>query len=530
MLIQKIYKNLSRVAIALLLVLIGTGNFLSNGSIQVKASILAPVQVLESQDCAGMPLLATFDAYAAWVNQNYYKAVGPCVDSSKTVYFDCTLIFINGAKASCSQKSDAGSVASCMDNKDGFEKGPITDTPDCRTLTQEVCAFEWDRQTTIVGCKILFSTKPSVSTVSTEKNNDAIIQKCEILTAADKALIDKTVINTKAQIVGTNYEKVCKDSTGKIFGDCITSGGQTTCKLPLNEGAKSQQTKASAGNAGAGASNALLSMIGVIGNLIIAILILLAWAFGTLASVIMYILGFMFLIILRVNPAASDWIGVALAPWGVVQSLANLVILGTFVFVAFAYILNITQYKTKIDSFLTNIVIVAIAMNLTLLGCASVINIAQGVGDAFVGGYAQVKSIKNTDDYTGIADVFIGETLKSFRKVSTIRCNNVKPTSSGTGKSGTTATKTGTTQTVAQAATSAECGGDDELAKIGESFGKSFNADIGPNLTIFVREVVFLVIICFGIYVFYRLFMIALIRAISLWLLMVTSPLALVAY
>lgn len=528
MLIQKIYRNLSRILIILLLLFLGTCNFLSIGSVPVEAAILAPVQVLESQDCAGMPLLATFDAWAAIVNKDYYKAVGPCVDSSKTVFFDCTLIFITGAKASCSQKSDAGSVADCMENKNGFEKGPITNTAECKTLTQEVCAFEWDRQTTIKGCTDLFVTKPSVSTVSTEQNNDTIIEKCEPLTAQDKAQIDKKVINTKAQIVGTNYEKVCKDSTGKIFGDCTTKDGKTTCKLPLNDAAK-DQLKATTGNGGDGASNALGTIFGTIANLILAILTLIVWFFGTLASWIMYILGFMFLILLRVNPAASDWIGVALAPWGVVQSLANLVILGTFVFVAFAYILNISQYKTKIDSFLTNIVIVAIAMNLTLLGCASIINIAQGIGDAFVGGYAQVKNIKNTDDYTGIASVFIGETLKSFKKVSTIRCNNVKTTSSGSGKSGATPAKTGTTQTIPQAATSAECGNDEGFSQLGQTFD-IVKKDVGPNTTIFIREVVYLVIVGYGIYIFFRLLLLALIRAVTLWLLIVTSPLALVAY
>jgi hypothetical protein len=529
MLIQKIYKNLSKIAVGLLIVLIGASSFLSINNIQVNAKILAPVQVLESQDCAGMPLLATFDAWATIVNKDYYKAVGPCVDASKTVFFDCTLIFITGAKASCSQKSDAGSVASCMQNKDGFEKGPITNTPECKTLTQEVCAFEWDRQTTIKGCNTLFVTKPSVATVATEQKNDITIDKCETLTAADKAEIDKKVVNTKAQIAGSNYEKICKDSTGKIFGDCTASGTKKICKLPLNDAAKSQ-SQGAVGNGGAGASNAIGSLFTTLFNLVLAVISLLVWFAGTLLSYVMFLIGFGFILLLRVNPAANDWIGVALAPWGVIQSLANLLILGTFVFVAFAYILNITQYKTKIDSFLTNIVIVAIVMNLTLLGCASIINIAQGVGDAFVGGYSQVKNVKDPDDYNGIAQVFIGDTLTSFKKISSLRCNNVKGGVAGTGTTAQSPKKTGATKSVAQATTAVECGDGEGVGTLADKFGTLIGKDLGPNLAILVRESVYVAIVVFGILIFWRLLLLALIRAVTLWLLMVTSPLALVAY
>jgi hypothetical protein len=319
-----------------------------------------------------------------------------------------------------------------------------------------------------------------------------------------------------------------KDATNKI--ECVKKESDGFANSPTELSALVTTTNGPKATPTGGASEAIGSIFTAIGNLILAILTLIVWFIATLASWVFYVIGLMFLIILRVNPAAADWIAVAQAPWGVVQSLANLVILGTFVFVAFAYILNISQYKTKIDSFLTNIVIVAIVMNLTLLGCASIINISQGIGDAFVGGYARVKNIENTSDYTGIANVFIGETLKSFKKISSIRCNNVKSTAVGTGTSGNTPPKTGNTQTVAQGVTSVECGGDEGFLNLGNSFKNIFAKDLGPNQSLFISEVVYLIILCFGIFIFFRLLTIALIRAVSLWLLMVTSPLALVAY
>jgi hypothetical protein len=533
MLIQKIYKNLGKISIVLFLLMTVLNSFLVNFEsglvVSVKASILSPTTKLNDEDCAEFPAIQIAERIIGPVVGA--KKVGPCLGSDGIPYFDCEVFWpnITDGVGSCSQKSDAGSVSACMANKNGFEKGPITDTPECRKLTAEACAFEWDINT-VKGCKDLFGTKPNVSTL-TGNTNAAVIAQCQPLTEDDKKIVDTFNKNgTITGNIGANYEKVCKDTAGKIYADCTLINGKTSCNLPINEAAKNQQLKLTAGTDKAGASNALGSIITIIGNLILAVLSLIAWFFGTVLSYIMFLLGWMLIVLIRVNPAAGDWIGVALAPWGVVQSIANLIILGTFIFVAFAYILDITKYKTKIDSFLTNIVIVAIVMNLTLLGCASIINIAQGVGDAFVGGYATIKNVKDPGDYNGIAQVFIGDTLTSFKKVSAIRCNNVNGTSAGTGTSAQTPAKTGTTQTIAQAKTAAECGDFEGKDNLGVLFGNKFNSDIGANGATLVREMVYIAIVIFGIYAFFRIMMLALIRAVSLWLLMVTSPLALVAY
>ena len=281
-------------------------------------------------------------------------------------------------------------------------------------------------------------------------------------------------------------------------------------------------------------------------GLVIALVTLLVFIFSTVAYFVLYLFAFLFIFFVKINPASNDWITVAQAPWGVVQSLANLLILASFIFVAFSYILNIKQYKTKIDSFLTNIVIVAIVVQLTLLGAASIINITQGVGDAFVAGYVSIQggNISNPDD---ISKAFIGSTVDTFKKVSLVRCRTsyiespiIKTLASGLSVDvsaqaapATPAPGTPPVQTIKQANKASECTNTNDfgnLSGVGGTLGDAFTKGVGENLTTLLREIIYLIVTGLAIYAFYKIMMLAFTRAIVLWLLMVTSPLALVAF
>ncbi len=272
-------------------------------------------------------------------------------------------------------------------------------------------------------------------------------------------------------------------------------------------------------------------------NLIFSIVLLLIWILGSLASAILWIVMSIFIILVRINPADANWISVAIAPWGVIQSISNLLILGAFVYVGLGYLLNITKLKMKIDQFLTNIVIVAIVTNLTLLGTASIINIAQGIGDAFVGAYSLVRTGSATKET--IQDAFIKNTLSAFQTVSQIRCGNLT-----TGGSSTPAksnfnpfvvqVNAAGEKSVSQGAKEAQCskasGDPAQFENIGDIFGNVFKQSFGDYMISIIREFVYLLLIIVAIFAFFRVLMIALIRALALWFLMVTSPFALAAY
>jgi hypothetical protein len=269
-------------------------------------------------------------------------------------------------------------------------------------------------------------------------------------------------------------------------------------------------------------------------NLIFSIVLLLIWILGSLASAILWIVMSIFIILVRINPADANWINVAIAPWGVIQSISNLLILGAFVYVGLGYLLNIQKLKMKIDQFLTNIVIVAIVTNMTLLGTASVINIAQGVGDAFVGAYSLVRN--GRADKETIQDAFIKNTLGAFQVVSQIRCGNL---TTGGGAKATfnpfvVQVNAAEAKSVSQGAKEAQCSkASGDVAKfenIGDIFANAFKQSFGDYMISIIREFVYLLLIIVAIFAFFRVLMIALIRALALWFLMVTSPFALAAY
>ena len=164
--------------------------------------------------------------------------------------------------------------------------------------------------------------------------------------------------------------KICK-STTQTFSECVKeTTTEAKCGKKVTGLASNPKELAGISTATTTATNASINatsgggpnLFEVLMNIVIAIVTLLVFIVSTAAYFILSLFAFLFIFFVKINPASNEWITVAQAPWGVVQSLANLLILASFIFVAFSYILNIKQYKTKIDSFLTNIVIVAIVV------------------------------------------------------------------------------------------------------------------------------------------------------------------------
>jgi hypothetical protein len=311
---------------------------------------------------------------------------------------------------------------------------------------------------------------------------------------------------------------------------------------PIGSNSTSNNGASPYGGPGATPVSDSASITDILLGLVLSILTLMIWFVGSLANSVLWLVMTIFVYLLRINPADANWIKVAVAPWSVIQSISNLTILGAFLYVGFGYLLNIQKLKTRIDTFLTNIVIVAIVTNMTLLGTAAIVNIAQGVGDAFVGGYALVKG------GISIQDAFIGSTLTAFKEISEIRCGTVNGAGGGNTKSTPTkanfnpftiqveaATPSATTPTTTAsssqcAETDAKDAGAEGVKQVGSIFSDILKPSLGPDIEKLVRESVYLLIVVVAIFVFFRVLMIALLRSLSLWMLMVTSPFALAAY
>jgi hypothetical protein len=360
--------------------------------------------------------------------------------------------------------------------------------------------------------------------------------------------------------------KVCQSGglAPATFSDCTIENGKASCKTKtrgsatntsevLSSQTTEQQVKKSEDNTAGGITDILL-------NLVMAIITLIVWAAGTVMEHVLWLVIAAFVFLVRINPADSTWIQVATAPWLVIQSISNLTILGAFLYVGFGYLLNIKKLKTRIDTFLTNIIIIAVVTNMTLLGTASIINIAQGIGNVFLASYAAV-----TEGAAGqkeIEKAFIGGVLESFRQISEIRCGSLSsnisvqnlavnpfvlqvdaqttpapaaPAQTNNGGANAGAKPADSTKSVNSEASNNECpnagknGPEQGFNEIGNVFKDVFSKTAGKGFEKMIREAIYLIIVIVAIFVFFKVIIIALIRALGLWFLMILSPFALAA-
>ena len=232
-------------------------------------------------------------------------------------------------------------------------------------------------------------------------------------------------------------------------------------------------------------------------DFVVGILAVVVWAIGILVQIVFWLIANIFLYVVRINPASSAFLQVATAPWNIVVNLANIVILGSFIFVGLGYIVGLDAVKKKkstASDFLINIVIIAVTINFTLSGAATVINVVQGVGDLMYVSY-----VRRFGGDAG-SDTVINNLVGNLKGASEIQC--------GAQPGGNT------------------CEGGDNLAQeyIGAILGE------GSAVPIFVRQCVYILLMLYAVFIFIKALRLALFRAVGLWLLMITSPLALVMY
>ena len=254
-------------------------------------------------------------------------------------------------------------------------------------------------------------------------------------------------------------------------------------------------------------------------DFISAVILIFVYFAGFFAGIVLWVLGIVFLIIIQINPASSEFLNVAREPWQIVVSIANLLILFSFIYIGFGYLLGLKSIikGNKWENFITNILIVGITVNLSLFGAAAFVNFTHGIGDTFIGAYSTTNG-KNR------SEAIIGDFIKSIEQVSYIRCGAVNVTE------GQKATSGGPKCDENPLGTPLRLGEGIVNGLSFNIFGAFFGKKAGATTAITAGEIVFLVVMIYAIIQMWKAMFIAILRVVGLWILMVVSPLALVAY
>jgi hypothetical protein len=266
-------------------------------------------------------------------------------------------------------------------------------------------------------------------------------------------------------------------------------------------------------------TNSVSEIVKALLDFISAVILIFVYLAGFFASIVLWCLGIVFLIIIQINPASSEFLNVAREPWQVVVSIANLLILFSFIYIGFGYLLGLKSVikGNKWENFITNILIVGITVNLSLFGTAAFVNFTHGIGDTFIGAYSTTNG-KNR------SEAIIGDFIKSIEQVSYIRCGAVNVTE------GQKATSGGPKCDSNPLGTPLRLGEGIVNGLSFNIFGQFFGKKAGATTAITAGEIVFLIVMIYAIIQMWKAMFLAILRVVGLWILMVVSPLALVAY
>ncbi len=268
-------------------------------------------------------------------------------------------------------------------------------------------------------------------------------------------------------------------------------------------------------------TNPLNELIKVLLDFVAAIVLIFVYLASWFATLVLWMVSFVFLVIVQINPASSEFLSVATEPWQIVVSIANLLILFSFIYLGFGYLLGVKSItkNNKWESFVTNILIIGVTVNLSLFACAAFINFTHGIGDTFIGAYTTTSGRTKSD-------AIIGDFMSNIKQLSYIRCGAVNVTEGG--KPATGGKECDTNQFGEIGRLGGTVGGG---LNVGFNlFASLFGKKAGGTVAITSGEIVYLIVIIYAIMQMWRAMFLALLRVVGLWLLMVASPLALVAF
>lgn len=353
-----------------------------------------------------------------------------------------------------------------------------------------------------------------------DKKKDVISRIISNISESSKALVD-SLKNCKdtpyAQLTNdkqkADAKKLKADATDTtVFQLCeggivaIKNGDKTTAIV----GGVTQDYDATTGGiinttTTAKGTNAIVDAAANLGTFIWQI------AAGVLATLLFYINGIVFAVLyffgaivlffLSINPASSDAFQVAAQPWGILVGVANAIILASFMYVGFGYLLGIENLKQNLGEFIQKIIYYALLLNFTLSGAATLVNIGYGMGNLIKVAYA------GTTNGQELNYALSGNLLNSIGRVSLIRCGN---------------------QGAKDCVIYDNNTGKPDFFKsnnLGGIFGKPESAGEAA-----IREGISLVMAGFAIYVFWRVLKVVVFRFVGIWLIMILSPIGLASF
>ncbi|MBC7406736.1 MAG: hypothetical protein H7230_04675 [Candidatus Parcubacteria bacterium] len=333
---------------------------------------------------------------------------------------------------------------------------------------------------------------------------------------------------------------VTRDANKRVVNECYTEDlNKVDAALPINATLQpiadaNKKEKADLAGVTGDKSNSALDLVKSLGAIVGWVLFFLIYFFGWILSFLLYMISVLFVEILSINPAAPAFIGAAVRPWQVLVGLANLLVLGTFIAIGLAYILDYKPLKRNIREFILQIAVFALLLQFSLLGTGVVVNLATGIGDAMVYSYAGPSKITGRPNYSRL----IGGFVKAINNISAVRC----------GKS-VEATKKAEFCDVDVSSVPFETDGKNEngVNNIGDSFknigtflgdttkgpaeNALFDAGIqGILLQYLLFESIYVLVMFYAITQMFQALGLVIFRLVGLWMLMVTSPVALALY
>jgi len=176
----------------------------------------------------------------------------------------------------------------------------------------------------------------------------------------------------------------------------------------------------------------------VIFGFIVAFVLFLVWIVSSISYFFVQFLASAALFLVRFNPAAEDIVKYITPIWQVVVNMANLFLLGGFVYMGVGLIIGNSAVRGKINEFLTGLITVAVLANFSLAMSSTAVNLTQTVGDLFVAavvipidGNVKIAFDPNLSADTDTKskeigktnDIFVKGILDPFSKISGIRKN-----------------------------------------------------------------------------------------------------------
>ncbi|MEM1312462.1 MAG: hypothetical protein AAGF07_03285 [Patescibacteria group bacterium] len=420
-------------------------------------------------------------------------------------------------------------VSDIFINIPGALKNTLTDTYDCtkhKNLGEFKKELEEDKDRPDAA-RIVDGLEVNIT-------NQQQLKDCKEVSFSDLTEEQKT----KARKVGASESdqlQVCNNGTivGKKDGENIEAIDGSGNRVTYNATTGGVVTEAIESKDKGLVEKEGSKLLSALFSIVSAILLWFVYFLGWIAVLVLYFLGQIILFFLRTNPAGADFFEVAVAPWTLLISVTNLLILGSFIYVGFGYLLNLKDLKKNVQEFLQSVVIIAIALNFTIVGTATIINITQGIGEIFLYSYAVSREGTSNED---ISAALMGSVINSIGRVSVLRCG--KQLEAGKQPASQTPADTNTPPAGQTNVPSTEC---DITKDFGGQIGSLASTSISPITGLFsgksgqataalISEALFLIMICVAIVVFWKTAYMAVMRVVGLWLLMITSPIALATY